>query len=109
MPITILFKKINDVITYSMDFHPSVLESTDAEDDECFYNLSGSSKIESRGTFDMYGDYIDWIIVQDTELYYFDADDFGEYYNSTIDCCVRCTDTFQAHEHSISLSELVQI
>ena len=49
----------------------------------------------------MYGDYIDWIIVQYTELYYFDADDYGEYYNCTIDCCVHCTSNFQDHEHII--------
>ena len=72
------------IITSDTDWYPSVLDYTEAEDYESFDTILDSSKSESRGLFDMHGDYVDHNIVQYIELWYFDAATYDEYYGLKI-------------------------
>ena len=57
-----------------------------------------SSKIEYRGTFDMHGNYFEQTIVQNAEIYYFDANTYYEDYDFIIDSCVIHAAILQYHE-----------
>ena len=46
----------------------SIIDSTEAEDDAWFNTVFYSSKLESRGTFDMHRFYDDRTIVQDNKV-----------------------------------------
>ena len=57
----------------------------------------------------MHGDYVDHNMVQDTEIYYFDANTFDEYCDLKIDRFVGHEFTLQVYEENILPSKLVQI
>ena len=57
------------IITSDTGRDPSVTDSTKSEYDAWFNNVPGSSKLESRRSFDIHGDFVDRDIVQYTELY----------------------------------------
>ena len=61
------------ILASNTDWDLSVLDSTEDQDDAWFNTVPDSSKLEPHGHFDMHGDYVDRTIVQDTELYHFDA------------------------------------
>ena len=63
-------------LTSYNDWYPSVIDSTEAKDDLWFDKISYEPKLEPHGSFDMHGDYIDRTIVQDTQIYYFDANTY---------------------------------
>ena len=71
--------------------------------------FSYQSNIESRGPFDIHGDYVDWNIVQDTESYYFNANKYDENYYFTNDSCIFHGYHIQAHEHNLLPYWRVQI
>ena len=68
------------ILTSYTYWNPSVIDYTEAEYYAWFDTISDSSKLESHGTFDMHGDYIELTIVQDTEIYYFDYNTYDEDY-----------------------------
>ena len=57
----------------------------------------------------MHGDYVDRAIIPDSQLHYFDANTYDEYYIFSINNCVHHAATLQAHSYSIIPSYLVQI
>ena len=54
--------------TSDTDWDTSVIDSTKAEVGSWFDTALYSSKLESHGTFDMHGEYINLSIVQYTEI-----------------------------------------
>ena len=57
----------------------------------------------------MNGEHVDLNIVQYTQIYYFDDNNYDEDYDSINDSCVSRDATLQAHNKKIILSKLVQI
>ena len=57
----------------------------------------------------MNGEHVDLNIVQYTQIYYFDDNNYDEYYDFTIDSCVYHEATLQYHGNNILPSVLVQI
>ena len=57
----------------------------------------------------MHEDYVDRTIVQDSKLYYFDANTHDEYYEYTIENCVSHADILETHEWNILPYRIVQI
>ena len=53
--------------------------------------------------------YVDCTIVQDTDIYHFDANTYDKYHDSIIGSSVRYTTTYQAHDKNIIPYKLVQI
>ena len=62
-----------------------------------FDTVLGSSKIEYHGNIYVHGDYVEWTIVQDNDLYFIDAKTYDEDYYLTIDSCVIHAATLQYH------------
>ena len=56
------------ILTSDTDWDPSVLDSTEFEDDAWFDTVLDESKLESHGPFEIQGDYVERTIVQDTEI-----------------------------------------
>ena len=57
----------------------------------------------------MHGEYFGRAIVQYTEIYYFGANTYDEYYNFKIYSCVLHAATLKDHNHNTLISGIVQI
>ena len=97
------------ILPSDTDWVTSVFYSTKAQDYKLFDTVLDSSKIESRGPFDMNGYYVGRTIVQHTELCYFDSITYDKDYEFTIDRCVRHAANMQVHDHNLLPYNLVQI
>ena len=92
-----------------MYWDPSVLKYTGDEYDEWFDAIYEKYFFKYNVTFDIHGDYVEQSKVQETKVYYFDADTYDKYYYSTIDCCVCYADNFQTNGNSTIPPYLVKI
>ena len=63
------------------DWYINILDWTEEEEDEWFDTISNTSKIKYHGTFEMNGDYVDQYIIQETKIYYSDANTYDEDYD----------------------------
>ena len=74
----------NVILTSYTDWYPSDTDYTKTKDDAYFGTVFYPSKLESHGPFDMYGDYADKTIAQDSDCCLFDVNTYDEYYDFTI-------------------------